>query len=159
MVPGPVRCLAVLALTLAPARADVIVEGHHNVPHETVVRGAGDHPGWTFWYGPSDHSGGATRLEGEATLAFHRWSSPRIYALKEGEAPPPDVDRAWLEDPVRVRQWMTTLKDLPLFSTKLLQANREYYVRVNATARPSYGSMLWPFGSGTSAQTKFVFLR
>jgi hypothetical protein len=63
------------------------------------------------------------------------------------------------EDPTRVRQWMTTLKDLPLFSTRLLQPNREYYVRVNATARPSYGSILWPFGSGTSAQTKFVFLR
>jgi hypothetical protein len=63
------------------------------------------------------------------------------------------------EDPARVRQWMTTLKDLPLFSTRVLQPNREYYVRVNATARPSYGSILWPFGSGTSAQTKFVFLR
>jgi hypothetical protein len=63
------------------------------------------------------------------------------------------------EDPARVRQWMTTLKDLPLFSTRVLQSNREYYVRVNATARPSYGSILWPFGSGTSAQTKFVFLR
>jgi hypothetical protein len=63
------------------------------------------------------------------------------------------------EDPARVRQWMTMLKDLPLFSTRLLQPNREYYVRVNATARPSYGSILWPFGSGTSAQTKFVFLR
>lgn len=62
-------------------------------------------------------------------------------------------------DPLRVRQWMTSLKDLPLFSTRLLQPNREYYVRVSATARPSYGSILWPFGSGTSAQTKFVFFR
>jgi len=63
------------------------------------------------------------------------------------------------EDPARVRQWMTSLKDLPLFRTKVLRPNREYYVRVSATARPSYGSILWPFGSGTSAQTKFVFLR
>jgi hypothetical protein len=63
------------------------------------------------------------------------------------------------EDPVRVREWMTSLKDLQLFSTRVLQPNREYYVRVNATARPSYGSILWPFGSGTSAQTKFVFFR
>jgi hypothetical protein len=54
---------------------------------------------------------------------------------------------------------MTSLKDLPLFSTRVLRPNREYYVRVSATARPSYGSILWPFGSGTSAQTKFVFLR
>jgi hypothetical protein len=62
-------------------------------------------------------------------------------------------------DAARVRQWMTNLKDLPLFSTRVLQQNREYYVRVSATARPSYGSILWPFGSGTSAQTKFVFFR
>ena len=60
---------------------------------------------------------------------------------------------------LRVRQWMTSLKDLPLFSTRILQPNREYYVRVSATARPSYGSILWPFGTGTSAQTKFVFFR
>jgi uncharacterized protein DUF4390 len=62
-------------------------------------------------------------------------------------------------DAAKVRQWMTNLKDLPLFSTRVLQQNREYYVRVSATARPSYGSILWPFGSGTSAQTKFVFFR
>jgi hypothetical protein len=62
-------------------------------------------------------------------------------------------------DTGKVRQWMTSLKDLPLFSTRVLQQNREYYVRVSATARPSYGSILWPFGSGTSAQTKFVFFR
>jgi hypothetical protein len=62
-------------------------------------------------------------------------------------------------DPVEVRQWMTSVKELPAFSTRILQPNREYYVRVSATARPSYGSILWPFGSGTSAQTKFVFIR
>lgn len=56
-----------------------------------------------------------------------------------------------------VRQWMTSQKDLQIFSTRLLVRNREYYVRVSASARPSYGSILWPFGSGTSAQTKFVF--
>lgn len=61
-------------------------------------------------------------------------------------------------DVEKVRQWMTSLEDpLPLFSTRLLQRNREYYVRVSASARPSYGSVFWPFGSGTSAQTKFVF--
>lgn len=56
-----------------------------------------------------------------------------------------------------VRDWMTKVKDAPLFSTKVLTRNRDYYVRVNASARPSYGSILWPFGSGTSAQTKFFF--
>ena len=60
-------------------------------------------------------------------------------------------------DPARVREWMTSAKDVPLFSTRLLLRNREYYVRVSASARPSYGSALWPFGSGTSAQTKFIF--
>jgi hypothetical protein len=48
---------------------------------------------------------------------------------------------------------------LPLFRTSLLQANRDYYVRVQATARPSNGSVLWPFSAGTSAQTKFTFIR
>jgi hypothetical protein len=63
------------------------------------------------------------------------------------------------EDELTVRQWMTSLVRLPLFRTSLLEPNREYYVRVSATARPTNGSMLWPFGSGTSAQKKFTFIR
>ena len=63
------------------------------------------------------------------------------------------------ENADEVRNWMTNLKELQLFKTRILVPNREYYVRVSATARPSYGSILWPFGSGTSAQTKFVFFR
>jgi hypothetical protein len=47
----------------------------------------------------------------------------------------------------------------PLFSTSVLEANREYYVTVRATARPSNGSILWPFSSGTSAQAKFTFIK
>src|SRR5687767_7807730 len=58
-----------------------------------------------------------------------------------------------------VRQWMTTVARRPLFRTSVLQENREYYVRVSASARPSNGSILWPFGSGTSAQAKFTFFR
>jgi hypothetical protein len=58
-----------------------------------------------------------------------------------------------------VRQWMTTVKQLALFKTAILEPNRDYYVRVSATARPSNGSFLWPFGSGTSAQGKFTFIR
>ena len=45
------------------------------------------------------------------------------------------------------------------FRTMVLEANRDYYVRVSATARPSNGSIFWPFGSGTSAQAKFTFVR
>jgi hypothetical protein len=58
-----------------------------------------------------------------------------------------------------VREWMTNFARRPLFQTSALQPNREYYVRVTASARPSNGSILWPFGSGTSAQTKFTFIR
>ena len=62
-------------------------------------------------------------------------------------------------DEATVRQWLTNLKQLRLFPTSMLERNREYYVRVSATARPSHGSLLWPFGSGTSAQAKFTFVR
>lgn len=63
------------------------------------------------------------------------------------------------EDEGQVRQWLTVQQRLPLFKTSLLQANREYYVRVQATARPSNGSVLWPFSAGTTALTKFTFVR
>jgi hypothetical protein len=63
------------------------------------------------------------------------------------------------DDEDEVRQWMTNVARRPLFQTSVLQPNRDYYVRVTASARPSNGSILWPFGSGTSAQAKFTFLR
>ena len=63
------------------------------------------------------------------------------------------------EDERVVREYLTTAVRLPLFKTWQLEPNREYYVRVRATARPSNGSILWPFGSGTSAQANFTFLR
>ena len=58
-----------------------------------------------------------------------------------------------------VRQWMTSFQRLPLFRTSALEPNREYYVRITATARPTNGAFLWPWGSGTSGQAKFTFLR
>ena len=63
------------------------------------------------------------------------------------------------EDEVVIKQWMTTFQKMPLFKTAELEQNREYYVRVRATARPTNGSMLWPWGSGISGITKFTFLR
>lgn len=69
------------------------------------------------------------------------------------------VDQKVTDNESVVRTWLTSLVRLPLFSTSLLMPNREYYVRVRATARPSNGSILWPFGSGTSAQAKFTFIR
>jgi len=63
------------------------------------------------------------------------------------------------EDESVIKQWMTTFQKMPLFKTAELEQNREYYVRVRATARPTNGSMLWPWGSGISGMTKFTFLR
>src|SRR4051812_5340862 len=68
-------------------------------------------------------------------------------------------DQEQVDSEGKVRVWMTSLKDLPLFKTSLLEVNRDYYVRVRATARPSNGSLLWPFGSGTSAMAKFTFIK
>jgi len=58
-----------------------------------------------------------------------------------------------------VRSWMTNVTRFPLFSTNLLEPNRDYYIRVSAAARPSSGSIFWPFGSGPSAQSRFTFVR
>jgi hypothetical protein len=63
------------------------------------------------------------------------------------------------EDDAVIRQGMTRFQKMPLFRTAELEQNREYYVRVRATARPTNGSMLWPWGSGISGITKFTFLR
>jgi uncharacterized protein DUF4390 len=63
------------------------------------------------------------------------------------------------EEEAVIKQWMTTFQKMPLFKTAELEQNREYYVRVRATARPTNGSMLWPWGSGISGMTKFTFLR
>jgi hypothetical protein len=58
-----------------------------------------------------------------------------------------------------VGELMTSFHRLPLFRTAVLEPNREYYVRITATARPTNGAFLWPWGSGTSGQAKFTFLR
>ena len=63
------------------------------------------------------------------------------------------------QDEARVGEWMTNLTRFPLFSTMLLEPNRDYYIRVSAVARPSNGSVFWPFGSGPSAQSRFTFIR
>ena len=63
------------------------------------------------------------------------------------------------EDEATVRELMTSFERLALFRTSRLVPNREYYVRISASARPSNGAFLWPWGSGTSGQAKFTFLR
>ena len=63
------------------------------------------------------------------------------------------------DDEAVIRRWMTTLQKEPLFRTAELETNREYYVRVRATARPMNGSLLWPWGSAISGITNFTFLK
>jgi hypothetical protein len=63
------------------------------------------------------------------------------------------------EDERVAREYLTSLAHAPLFRTSVLEPNRDYYIRIRATARPSNGSILWPFGSGTSAMAKFTFVR
>ncbi len=63
------------------------------------------------------------------------------------------------DDEAMVQQLMTSFERLPLFRTSVLVPNREYYIRISATARPSNGAFLWPWGSGTSGQAKFTFIR
>jgi hypothetical protein len=62
------------------------------------------------------------------------------------------------EDEAVVKQMMTNFERIALFRTALLDANREYYVRVRAQVRPQAGGMLWPWTSGRSTQTKFTFI-
>ena len=69
------------------------------------------------------------------------------------------VDTRSAGDERAVRLWLTVLQRLPLYRTTVLEANREYYVTVRATARPSNGSILWPFSSGTSGSAKFTFIK
>ena len=69
------------------------------------------------------------------------------------------VDKVVVENERAVRLWLTALERLPLFRTWVLEGNREYYVAVRATARPSNGSILWPFSSGTSGSAKFTFIK
>ncbi len=78
-----------------------------------------------------------------------------VVRVQDGKAEPPqEVDSETI-----VRQLMTSFQRVPLFRTSILEPNREYYVRISASARPSNGAFLWPWGSGTSGQAKFTFVR
>jgi hypothetical protein len=78
-----------------------------------------------------------------------------VVRVQDGKAEAPqEVDNETI-----VRQLMTSFQRVPLFRTSILEPNREYYVRISATARPSNGAFLWPWGSGTSGQAKFTFVR
>ncbi len=68
-------------------------------------------------------------------------------------------DQDMTGDEAVMKRWMTTFSRMPLFKTADLEQNREYYVRVRATARPTNGSILWPFASTIQGLAKFTFLK
>lgn len=61
------------------------------------------------------------------------------------------------EDEAVVRQWLTTLTRVPLSPTSALSANRDYYVRVSARARPR-GSSVFSFTDAITGSAKFTFI-
>ena len=77
-----------------------------------------------------------------------------VVRMLDGKVESTDVTN----DEEMVRRLMTSFQRLPLFRTSVLVPNREYYVRINVSARPSNGAFLWPWGSGTSGRAKFTFI-
>ena len=63
-----------------------------------------------------------------------------------------------VEDPAQVAQMVTNFERLPLFETKQLEANREYYVLVRADARPRSTPGLWPWSGTASGFARFTFI-
>jgi hypothetical protein len=63
-----------------------------------------------------------------------------------------------VEDPAQVAQMVTNFDRLPLFDTKQLEPNREYYVLVRADARPRSNSSLWPWSGTASGFARFTFI-
>jgi len=63
-----------------------------------------------------------------------------------------------IEDPAKVAQMVTNFERLPLFETKQLEANREYYVLVRADARPRSSAALWPWSGTASGFARFTFI-
>ena len=54
---------------------------------------------------------------------------------------------------------VTHFDRLPLFDTKVLEANREYYVLVKADARPRSTASLWPFSGTAIGSARFTFIK
>jgi hypothetical protein len=65
------------------------------------------------------------------------------------------------EDESQVRDWMTVFKQLPLFTTRLLEPNAEYYVRVRARTRPRVNWLLfWPWEHGApTGEARFTLIQ
>ena len=63
-----------------------------------------------------------------------------------------------VEDPAKVAEMVTHFERLALFDTKLLEANRDYYIIVRADARPRSNASLWPFSGTASGLARFTFI-
>jgi hypothetical protein len=63
-----------------------------------------------------------------------------------------------VEDPAQVAQMVTNFDRLPLFDTRQLEPNREYYVLVRADARPRSTAGLWPWSGTASGFARFTFI-
>ena len=57
------------------------------------------------------------------------------------------------------RQWLTEFERLPLFSSRTLEANAEYYVRVRAHTSPRNAAFVWPWGGDIAGLAKFTFIK
>lgn len=69
-------------------------------------------------------------------------------------------DNGLTEDERQVATYLTSFERLPLFSTKELEPNSEYYIRVRAQTRPRVGWLFfWPWDrSAASGYAKFTFI-
>ena len=63
-----------------------------------------------------------------------------------------------VEDPAQVAQMVTSFDRLPLFDTRILEANHEYYVVVRADARPRSTATMWPWSGTASGLARFTFI-
>jgi Domain of unknown function (DUF4390) len=65
------------------------------------------------------------------------------------------------EDETQVREWLTVFKQLPLFSTRQLEPNAEYYIRVRARTRPRVNWLLfWPWEHGApTGEARFTLIQ
>jgi hypothetical protein len=57
------------------------------------------------------------------------------------------------------REWLTEFDKLPLFSSRTLEPNAEYYVRVRAHTSPRNAAFVWPWGGDIAGLAKFTFLK
>ena len=64
-----------------------------------------------------------------------------------------------IESEEAARAWLTEFDKLPLFRTRSLEGNAEYYLRVRAHTMPRNASFVWPWEGGIAGLAKFTYLR